>query len=116
MITKVTSLTPATNNVQFGAKTKSKKNPGNYQNNANLPGYRELGALKSNSNINFRGSKELSELEKSIIGQNEIRIPNLLDIDENIDLSFSKMPAESRKLNMAGLNIEKKTRRQLRRL
>ncbi len=108
MITKVTSLTPVTNNVQFGAEIKSKKNPGNYQNNTNLPGYRELGALKSNSNINFRGSKELSELEKSIIGQNEIRIPNLLDIDENIDLSFSKMPAESRKLNMAGLNIEKK--------
>ena len=49
----------------------------------------------------------LTELEKSIIGPKEIRIPNLLDINENIDLPLKAMPEKTEHLNAAGLNVVK---------
>ena len=64
--------------------------------------------VKTAATVNFgAGSKDFSELEASIIKEKEIRIPNLLDIDETIDLPLKAMPKGKEHLNAAGLNVVK---------
>ena len=60
--------------------------------------------IQTAKTVSFSG---LTELEKSIIGPKEIRIPNLLDINENIDLPLKAMPEKTEHLNAAGLNVVK---------
>lgn len=87
------------NNVSFeGSKTQAAKLVGAYQ---------ALNGIQTAKTVNFAGSVELSDLEKSIITPKEIRIPNLLELTENIDLPLKKMPKGFEKLNAAGLNVIK---------
>ena len=53
------------------------------------------------------GKTELTEFEKSIIKDKEIRIPNLIEINENIDIPLMLMPPKTGHLNAAGLKVEK---------
>ncbi len=94
------AVTPAkAQSVNFeGSKTQAAKLAGAYQ---------ALNGIQTARTVNFAGSVELSDLEKSIITPKEIRIPNLLDIAENIDLPLKKMPEGTEKLNAAGLNVTK---------
>lgn len=71
--------------------------------------YRGALGIKTAKTLNFTGGAELSDFEKSIITPKEIRIPNLLEIPENIDLSLKKMPKGYEKLNAAGLNVIKES-------
>ena len=88
-------------NVNFeGLKTQASKLASAYQ---------ALNGIKTAKTVNFAGTKELSDFEKSIITPKEIRIPNLLDITENVDLPLKKMPEGFEKFNAAGLNVTKET-------
>ncbi len=69
--------------------------------------YQALNGIKTAKTINFAGLKDLSELEKSIITPKEIRVPDLFNIPENIDLPLKKMPEGFEKFNAAGLNVIK---------
>ncbi len=106
MITKISAL-DTLNRSQRTSKNQNTKKEQKAQNSISkqMPNYKMLGAMQSG--INFKGKTELTELEKSIIGDTEIRIPNLLDIDENINIPVTQMPKESQKLNMAGLKVIK---------
>lgn len=66
-------------------------------------------SFKAMNNISFKGDSKITPLESSIIGQAEIRIPNLLELNEPIKLSRKKMPKGLEKLNAAGLNIDFQT-------
>ncbi|MGM9994090.1 MAG: sugar phosphate nucleotidyltransferase [Candidatus Avigastranaerophilus sp.] len=57
--------------------------------------------------VSFGAKTELTEYENSFIGNKEIRIPNLLDLKENLDIPFKLMPKGTEHLNTAGLNVEK---------
>ena len=86
-------------NVSFeGLKTQASKLASAYQ---------ALNGIKTAKTVNFAGTKELSDFEKSIITSKEIRIPNLLEIPENVDLPLRKMPEGFEKFNAAGLNVTK---------
>ena len=88
-------------NVNFeGSKTQASKLASAYQ---------ALNGIKTAKTVNFAGTKELSDFEKSIITPKEIRIPNLLEIPENVNLSLKKMPEGFEKFNAAGLNVVKET-------
>lgn len=64
--------------------------------------------VKTAATVNFgAGSNGFTELEASIIGSKEIRIPNLLDVNETIDLPLKEMPRGTEHLNAAGLNVVK---------
>ena len=71
--------------------------------------YQALYGIKNAKTLNFTGAMELNDFEKSIITPKEIRIPNLLEIPENIDLPLKKMPKGYEKLNAAGLNVIKES-------
>ncbi len=71
--------------------------------------YQALNGIKVAKTVNFAGSIELSDFEKSIITPKEIRIPNLLAIPEDINLPLRKMPEGYEKFNAAGLNVTKKS-------
>lgn len=66
--------------------------------------FQAMNGIKTASTVSFGA---LTELEKSIIGPKEIRIPNLLDIQENIDIPLRAMPRGTEHLNAAGLNVVK---------
>ena len=79
-----------------------------------LPGANYVNALqamngvKTAHTVNFgAGVNGFTELEASIINDKEIRIPNLLDVDETIDLPLKEMPKGKEHLNAAGLNVVK---------
>ncbi len=79
-----------------------------------LPGASYVNALqamngvKTAHTVNFgSGVNGFTELEASIINDKEIRIPNLLDVDETIDLPLKEMPKGKEHLNAAGLNVVK---------
>ena len=79
-----------------------------------LPGANYVNALqamngvKTAHTVNFgSGVNGFTELEASIINDKEIRIPNLLDVDETIDLPLKEMPKGKEHLNAAGLNVVK---------
>ena len=67
--------------------------------------YQAMNGIKVAKTVSFAG--ELTDLEKSFIKDKEVRIPNLLDLDTNIDMPLKNMPADSKNLNTAGLNIVK---------
>ena len=68
--------------------------------------YQAINGVKSN--VSFGAAKtELTEYEKSFIGAKELRIPNLLDLKENLDIPYRLMPEGTEHLNTAGLNVEK---------
>ena len=55
---------------------------------------------------NFQSSyAQLTQLEKSFLKQDELNIPNLLDINNDIHIPRSKMPKEHAKYNSAGVNV-----------
>ena len=85
-----------TNSAQYGSNPlASSKFAGAFQ---------AMHGIQTAKTVSFSG---LTELEKSIIGPKEIRIPNLLDINENIDLPLKAMPEKTEHLNAAGLNVVK---------
>ena len=98
------------NSVNFNLQTK-KANLKNSANNnkmscgsqTQLLGSKYATSLKA-MNISFGNS--LTPLENSIIGQSEVRIANLLEINEQIKLPRKKMPKGLEKLNAAGLNVD----------
>ena len=106
MITKISALDASSHSLK-ASKNQNVKKEQKAQNSISrqMPNYKMLGAMQSG--INFKGKTELTELEKSIIGKNEIRIPNILDIKEDIRIPVTQTPKESQKLNMAGLNVIK---------
>lgn len=58
--------------------------------------------------VSFGAAKtELTDYEKSFIGPKEVRIPNLFDLKENLDIPYKLMPEKTGHLNTAGLNVEK---------
>ena len=72
---------------------------------ANFSGmYQAMNGIQTAKTVSFGA---LTDLEKSIIGSKEIRIPNLLDLTENIDLPLKAMPEKTEHLNSAGLNVVK---------
>ncbi|MBQ8886097.1 MAG: hypothetical protein IJY61_00155 [Candidatus Gastranaerophilales bacterium] len=68
--------------------------------------YQAMNGIQTAKTVSFGA---LTDLEKSIIGSKEIRIPNLLDLNENIDLPLKNMPEKTEHLNSAGLNVVKKS-------
>ncbi len=114
MISKINSA-----NVSFSSAIKksnvAQKNvKANVSNNVTLSGSKYIGAyqamngIKTAATVNFgSGSNGFTELEKSIIGKKEIRIPNLLDLPEDIRLPYKEMPKGTEHLNAAGLNVVK---------
>ena len=72
----------------------------------NLAGANMVEPLKALNAISFGGKNKLTILEESFIKESEIRIPNLLDINESISISRKQMPKGKEKLNAAGLNVE----------
>ncbi len=109
MISKISAVSP---NVKMQSMKKTEKaNALSSQNismtlsGAKFAGaYQAMSGIKTASTLSFGG---LTELEKSIIGPKEIRIPNLLDLEENIDLPLKEMPPKTEHLNAAGLNVVK---------
>lgn len=103
MIEKINSINAKQSN-HFNTSNKVKCNKNNYYSNntTQLLGFKYANSLKA-MNISFGNS--LTPIESSIIGQTEIRIPNLLEIKEEIKLPRKKMPKGLEKLNAAGLNI-----------
>ncbi len=90
------------------AKTNAASNSGQ-----ELPGAEYSGVQQAmagiNKSVSFGAAKtELTEYEQSIIGEKEIRIPNLLELKENIDIPLKLMPSGKEHLNAAGLKVEKK--------
>ena len=60
--------------------------------------------------VSFGSEKQgLTEYEKTLILPKEVRIPNILDIPEDIDIPLSAMPPKTEHLNAAGLKVEKTT-------
>lgn len=103
---KFQSIPRVKSNVQKGSNVQVKT--------SELPGANYLNALqamngvKTAHTVNFgSGVNGFTELEASIINDKEIRIPNLLDINENIDLPLKEMPKGKEHLNAAGLNVVK---------
>lgn len=109
MISKISAVNPNVN-VKTANKTATKNVHPQAGESTKLSGakfagmYQAMNGVKTASTVSFGG---FTAFEKSIVGDKEIRIPNLLDIPENIDLPLKEMPAESRKLNAAGLNVIK---------
>ena len=69
--------------------------------------FQAMHGIQTAKTVSFGAKRELTALEKSIIGSKEIRIPNLLELNENIDLPLKYMPAKTEHLNAAGLNVVK---------
>lgn len=109
MISKISAVNPNVN-VKTANKTATKNVQPQAGESTKLTGakfagmYQAMNGVKTASTVSFGG---FTAFENSIVGDKEIRIPNLLDIPENIDLPLKEMPAEKRKLNAAGLNVIK---------
>ena len=112
MITRISAVNP---NVKMhtAQKTASKTNvQAQSAKNIALSGanfssmYQAMNGIQTAKTVSFGA---LTELEKSIIGPKEIRISNLLDLEENIDLPLKAMPEKTEHLNTAGLNVVKKS-------
>lgn len=73
--------------------------------------FQAMHGIKTAATVNFGATQSngFTDLEKSIISSKEIRIPNLLTLEEDIHLPLKEMPAESKHLNTAGLNVVKTT-------
>ena len=110
MITKISAVNP-----NFKAQSVQKAAPkSNVQaentksvslsgaNMANM--FQAMNGIQTAKTVSFGA---LTDLEKSIITPKEIRIPNLLDLEENIDLPRKAMPDKTDHLNAAGLNVIK---------
>ena len=99
------------NSIGFNSQSKKNYLKNTAQNNiehntthtTKLLGSKFANSLKA-MNISF--GSNLTPLEKSIITDSEIRIPNLLEINEQIRLPRKKMPKGLEKLNAAGLNVD----------
>ena len=61
--------------------------------------------LGGKCNISFGAKKSLTELESSFIGDEEIRVTNLFNLEEDINIPYSLMPNDKKRFNAAGLNI-----------
>lgn len=73
-----------------------------------LSGAKFAQAYQAMNGVSFGAKKTaLTAYEQTFIGKKEIRIPNLLDIKENLDIPYTLMPADAKHLNSAGLNVEK---------
>ena len=112
MIEKVNSVSPRINRLNYNAKSVSTfKNVNSAS--TQLPGRESNSYFKALNNISFKAglqnTSNLSDLEFSFITKEEIRIPNILDLNENIDIPRKKMPQGTENLNAAGLNVEKTT-------
>lgn len=109
MISKISAVNPNVN-TQVTKKAAQKNVQAQAGESTKLSGakfagmYQAMNGVKTASTVSFGG---FSEYEKSIIGDKEIRIPNLLDMPENIDLPLKEMPSDKRHLNAAGLNVVK---------
>lgn len=95
------------------SKVQKKVNQGvQYSNAQELSGSKYVSAYQAmngvKANVSFGLAKTaLTEYEKSFIGSKELRIPNLLDLKEDLDIPFKLMPEKTGHLNTAGLNVEK---------
>lgn len=71
--------------------------------------YQAMNNIKMASTVNF-GSLNgvLTDYENSIIGSKEIKIDNILDMPENVNIKRTEMPEGTQHLNSAGLNVETK--------
>lgn len=67
----------------------------------------QANSLKAQTMFNFTGNAELSDFEQSLIKKEEIRIPNLFELKDNISISRRQMPEGLKHLNQAGINFEK---------
>ncbi len=112
MISKINS---SVMNPKLNSAHTSKSEAENKQqitNPMSLPGSKASGAYQGMLGIkpaaSFGNKFALTDLEESIIGDKEIRIPNLLELEpgQDIDLSIRKMPKGKIHLNAAGLNVE----------
>lgn len=109
MISKISAVNPNVN-TQTTKKAAQKNVQAQAGESTKLSGakfagmYQAMNGVKTAATVSFGG---FTEFEKSIVGEKEIRIPNLLDIKENIDLPFKEMPDNKRHLNAAGLNVVK---------
>ncbi len=63
-------------------------------------------ALPDTAEVLQKSPNSLTDFEKSLIGDKEIRIPNILDLKQNIDIPLKKMPQGKEHLNTAGLNVD----------
>ncbi len=107
MITKISASDMHTS---LQSKTKAIKSlsKNNIQNTTKLSGGVDFANSIKAQKLSFKGNeKPLTELEKSFILQEEIRIPNILDINEPVHISRNQMPEGKTKLNAAGINLEK---------
>ena len=92
-------------NVATASKQKSVSN-----NSQSLAGSQYASALQAMNGIKVASTVSfgaLTKLEESIIGSKEIRIPNLLDLEEDINLPLKEMPKGTEHLNAVGLNVKK---------
>lgn len=112
MISKINSISTNVNTKKMQNVTVAKAKQANTQTNNTNPlasskyasAFQAIHGIKPAQSVSFGG---FTDFERSIVGDKEIRIPNLLDIPENIDLPLKEMPEKSRKLNAAGLNVVK---------
>ncbi len=114
MINKIGAVNSVINSKSVQKKTNVQNKPAGQNSNAQpLAGAKYLSAYQAmngvKSNVSFGASEELTSFEKEIIGNKEIRIPNILVINENVDLPLKKMPSGTEHLNAVGLNFEKYT-------
>ena len=103
----ITRISPINLQKQSRIMTSNAKSPiaNSYQNQTSVMSLEAANSIKSTAGINFKGNNQLSDLEQSFILDNEIRIPNILDIDEPIELSRVKMPKGKEVLNASGINL-----------
>ena len=62
-------------------------------------------ALKAMNSVSFTGINSLTNLEQSFIRENEVRIPNILGLKEDILMDEKQMPEKTAHLNSEGLNV-----------
>ena len=112
MITKISAVNPSFK-AQTVQKSATKSNvQAEAQKSVSLSGanfsgmYQAMNGIQTAKTVSFGNSEELL---KSIITPKEIRIPNLLDLKEDIDLPLKAMDEKTRHLNTAGLNVVKKS-------
>ena len=103
MITRINSV-EIRNFKKQNAINSDRKNASNIINQTSVMSLNSANAIKAINNISFKGDN-LEEFEQSFILANEIRIPNLLDLNQDIHIPWEKMPKNQRVLNTAGLNV-----------
>lgn len=108
MIEKITSVLPKS--VSFVQKTNSKQVK-TADSVKTMPGAESSAYYKGMNNISFKAQQktyhDLSPIEQSFIKDEEIRIGNILDLDQDINIYASQMKPENKNLNSAGIHITK---------